>query len=427
MTAPPATAEDGAPAPAVIFRSEVMAQQRYRLYGDVVIEAPRLYRRMVILLGAIIVFAIGVLTVCQYARKETVSGYLTPNLGLSKVLVPRTGIASQILAAEGTHVTADAPLMAVTVDTWRADGQNSDERELTELRAQKAELERQIALGQQQEDSEHSRYLSRLASLKEDLAGLRAKKQFQAERLQFTGSRLARTEELMKAGYAATVDWETRKDAALQAQQDLVTTNRDIGDVERQMRDIQASLEQGPIQLGAKLSTLRASISDLGQKIEEIEARRAYVVKAPVAGRVVSVQVKAGEAVTNGQFAMGVVPDGAQLEAEMMVPTRAIGFVKPGQDVRMMYDAFPYQRFGTFGGKIKSVSRTVLAPAEANVPFAVGEPVYKVVAALDGQAISVMDTPYDLQSGMLFKANIVLERRPLIAWILEPLYGAHLE
>ena len=61
---------------------------------------------------------------------------------------------------------------------------------------------------------------------------------------------------------------------------------------------------------------------------------------------------------------MTLLPDGASLLAELFVPSRAIGFVEPGQRVRLMVDAFPYQRFGTLGGRVETVSQAVLSPNE---------------------------------------------------------------
>jgi hypothetical protein len=44
------------------------------------------------------------------------------------------------------------------------------------------------------------------------------------------------------------------------------------------------------------------------------------------------------------------------LQAEIYIPSRAIGFVKPGQEVRLLYDAFPYQRFGAYRGRVVAAS-----------------------------------------------------------------------
>jgi membrane fusion protein len=47
-----------------------------------------------------------------------------------------------------------------------------------------------------------------------------------------------------------------------------------------------------------------------------------------------------------------IVPNDSVLQAELFVPTRAIGLVQPGHEVRILYEAFPYQQFGTYSGKV---------------------------------------------------------------------------
>src|SRR3546814_10277229 len=65
---------------------------------------------------------------------------------------------------------------------------------------------------------------------------------------------------------------------------------------------------------------------------------------------------------------MVVLGDDARLDVELFAPSRAIGFARVGERVRLMYDAFPYQQFGTFGGTVTRISRTALGPDEIAAP-----------------------------------------------------------
>src|SRR5437763_7276277 len=51
----------------------------------------------------------------QYARKETVIGYLTPTVRTSKIFVPQQGTIKEIHVREGQEVQEDQPLL--TIDT----------------------------------------------------------------------------------------------------------------------------------------------------------------------------------------------------------------------------------------------------------------------------------------------------------------------
>jgi membrane fusion protein len=56
----------------------------------------------------------------------------------------------------------------------------------------------------------------------------------------------------------------------------------------------------------------------------------------------------------------------------------------------------------------------------------VKEPVYKVTAALDRPDVDAYGKKMPLQAGMLLKADIVLERRSLLHWVLDPLLSARM-
>jgi membrane fusion protein len=98
-------------------------------------------------------------------------------------------------------------------------------------------------------------------------------------------------------------------------------------------------------------------------------------------------------------------------------------FVEPGQTVAIKYAAFPYQKFGVQRARVERIETTVLSPEELRTPVSSQEPVYRMVAALDAQSVRAYGKSYPLQLGMLLEAEIVLERRTILQWMLEPLYG----
>ena len=128
-----------------------------------------------------------------------------------------------------------------------------------------------------------------------------------------------------------------------------------------------------------------------------------------------------GRSVDAGQALFTIMPEGSVLEAELFVPSRAVGFVAKGQEVRLLYDAFPYQYFGSHKAIITNITETILSQGELLTPFKLTEPVYRVTADIEKKTIESRDMVLSLQSGMTLKANIVLERRSFIEWLLDPL------
>ncbi len=149
------------------------------------------------------------------------------------------------------------------------------------------------------------------------------------------------------------------------------------------------------------------------------------MVKAPRAGIVATLLIKPGETVSAGEPLLTVVPRRSRLEAQLLVPSSAIGFVRRSQQVVLRYQAFPYQRFGLYFGRVVQVSRSALSPQE--VAALVGQqstiPLYRVMVRLRDQTVRAYGQPVALRPGMTLHADILLDRRRLIEWVLEPLYG----
>jgi multidrug efflux pump subunit AcrA (membrane-fusion protein) len=111
--------------------------------------------------------------------------------------------------------------------------------------------------------------------------------------------------------------------------------------------------------------------------------------------------------------------DPGSVSAQLLVDSNTVDRLHPGQEVQLKYEAFPFQTYGVFTGKVQAVSdRPIEAPASQT-----GEsvPMYPVRVELAQQQISVAGTPKPLRSGMTLTANVVLERKTLLNWLLEPM------
>jgi len=162
-------------------------------------------------------------------------------------------------------------------------------------------------------------------------------------------------------------------------------------------------------------------MSELTQQLTEADSRRAVVLTASADGTVTTILAEVGQTVNPGAPLLSILPQGAALEAELLVPTRAAGFIKPGQSVALRYQAFAYQRFGHHQGEVLRVGRSVIQPNETTVPMAVSEPVYRVTVRLPAQQMQAYGQAMSLQAGMAVDADIWLDRRRVIEWLFDPL------
>lgn len=106
-----------------------------------------------------------------------------------------------------------------------------------------------------------------------------------------------------------------------------------------------------------------------------------------------------------------------------LLSTRSAGFVQLGNNTRLRFDAFPYQRFGFIKSEITRIDQALIAPNEIQLPISLQEPVYRLRAKLNQQQMKAFGKAFDLKSGMLFEADIMLEKRTLMQCLLEPIHS----
>ncbi|GAL12507.1 probable secretion protein [Vibrio astriarenae] len=153
---------------------------------------------------------------------------------------------------------------------------------------------------------------------------------------------------------------------------------------------------------------------------------------SPVNGVVASIFVKAGHSVNKGQPLLVVIPEGEEpVVVELYAPSRSIGFIEEDQDVRLRFDAFPYEKFGAQQGVIVSVSKSAVSaemlPNSSLIQNQLsrthgGVGLYQVKVKLDKPTITVYGEEQMFVPGMTLTADIELDTRRVYEWLLEPLY-----
>lgn len=407
-----------------LFRSEAIAFQQRGKTGEVVLLQPVPAKLLFWSLVAAFAMIAAYLTLAQYARKETVIGYLAPTAGVAKVFVPRAGIITEVLVRESQIVEEGQPLLTVAIDQTAADGQNVDAVQLATLARQKSALREQIAMQEDRAVSERKRLEAQIAGANDVIAFLEEQIAAQGERTRLAESLVDSIEGLRGKGYISEADYKRRRETYLESKQSLSALGQQLAGRRAELAQATASLEQLPVVIAEKVQALRNLVADGEQRIAEIEGRRAFVVRAPIAGRISTLQAAVGRGIDPRQSQLSILPKDSGLRAELFVPTQAIGFVRPGQQVRVLYDAFPYQHFGTYGGRVAGVARTMLTAADLQGPLSLREPAYKVTVILNRQDVDAYGERVALQPDMLLKADILLDRRSLLAWLLDPLLSA---
>ena len=97
-----------------LFRQEVFEfQQHHRQWGQIALLQPLSTKILTWFIAATVSLVVAFLFVGQYARKETVIGYLTPTEGTAKIFASQQGTIKEIYVREGQEVEKEQPLLAV--------------------------------------------------------------------------------------------------------------------------------------------------------------------------------------------------------------------------------------------------------------------------------------------------------------------------
>lgn len=409
-----------------LFRTEVLAERQTPLLGKVLLE-PRVSQSLFV--GASVALGLAVvafLFLGSYSRKARVNGVLAPTQGMARIFAPQPGVVTQIFVSEGAAVAKGAPLVAISAEVQNeALGSTREEivRRITSRRdstAQSSQLQEKLF---DQQDSDLRKRIDALASEQKHLT---REIQFQRERLRIGGSVLARERAMRAQDLIPLPRLQRTEQEDIDNKSKLEAMERSQITLQREQIQAEAGLRELPMRRQAQLSEIGRNVSSLDQELAEAESRRKIVISAPYDGVVTAIQAENGSNAQANVPLMSVVPTGSVLQASLYGPSRAIGFVKPGQKVSLRYQAYPYQKFGAYAGVVSSVSRSAINPSELPQQmsglYGPNEPLYRINITLNSQSAVAYGQSAPLQPGMQLEADVITDTRTLIEWMFEPLF-----
>jgi membrane fusion protein len=406
-----------------LFRKEALDNQQDKLWGEVLVLQPVSYYLLTGLVAVFLVCLITYLIFGTYTRKEKVPGYIVPDRGIVRVFAPREGVYSEIHVAQGQEVQQGDILFSVVDEKATSDGRDVNALISQELKSERERLKQRLVSEEERRGSEEQRLTLRIQGLEEEIERLQSQRATQANRLQIAAETYQRLQELAEDGLIAESRARESYEQYLTVRQQLNEFLRQIIARRNELRESRFELEQLPLHSAERVAELKARLSELNRSSTEFDGRSAYVVRSPTNGRVAVLQAEPGQSVIPNVPAINLLPEDSVLEAQLFVPSRAIGFIERGQSVRLQYQAFPYQRFGMYAGSVATITEAILTPGEAPVPLDLREPFYRVSVSLDSQHVSAFGKQLPLQAGMLLEADVIIDERPLLQWVLEPLYS----
>jgi HlyD family secretion protein len=413
-------------------------------------------RLLVGLLAGIVLWAVfGRLDIVAVAE-----GKLVPSSHLKIVQTAEQGIVREILVAEGEAVRAgqvlirmDAVLAAADASALqtdfdhqrlalrRIDAQLSGAR-LAMAKGDPPELYAQVSAQYEANVRAHENALAQERSVLDkarfDLAAAQSTKAKLEQVLPHYVEQEKAFDQLQRDGFAGRILATEKRRERIEKEQDLrtqeFTIRSNLALIEQSERrraqitaDYQRQLRAERVESGARLAKLRQALAKQAHRSELLELR------APQAGTVKDLATHtAGTVAAPGTILMTLVPQDDTLVAEVWVGNQDVGFVRPGQDVKLKLAAFQFQKYGMVAGVVRQVSADATEAPSANTRSdalggrdrPMGPLAYRALVELERQALAVDGATYALAPGMQVTSEINLGTRSVLEYVLSPVQKA---
>lgn len=333
------------------------------------------------------VIGIGWLAIARTEEVVVATGKLEPIGNVKNVRLPPGGVVEAILVKNGQRVSEGQALI-------RLDQESSSEQ-LKSLT--KGVEEKSTQIGQKQQQLKLKKLeRERLNELnREQVASTKINLKLQQDIL----SRFA---SLTIEGGVKEIEYLQQRNKVQELKGQL--TKQQL-DGRRQINLIDQQIEQ----LNAELAGLRSERAQLNANLTEVRiTNKNQTLRAPVDGIVFDLKLNNPGFISqsmSSEVMLKVVPFNT-LEADVMIPSNKIGFVREGQPADISIDSFPASDFGVLEGTVQSVGSDALPPNPQQMRQ---EYTYPAVIKLASQQLKLSSgKELPLQVGMSLTANIKL-------------------
>ncbi len=121
-----------------------------------------------------------------------------------------------------------------------------------------------------------------------------------------------------------------------------------------------------------------------------------------------------GGVVTPAEKLMFIVPDESAVHIEAWLANKDVGFVQDGQEAEIKVETFPFTKYGTIGGAIKTVSSDAVPNDDLGL-------VYMAQVTMAETTMWVREKLVNLTPGMAVTVEVNMGKRRVIEFLLTPL------
>lgn len=404
-----------------LFRSEVLHSRTNQWTGSIVLARP-IPLRAAAFFSILLLTALGFfLATSEYTRRVRVTGNLVPTDGAIRVVAPQFGRVLARLVKEGDVTTVGHVMFELGAER-SGQGGDLDQRIEESLASRRDLMTQEEHLQTQQLRRREQSLLTRQALGQAEIDRLAQECKLQDARIASAEDIYKRYMTLRQQSFVSELQFRQIENDYNEQLARRQTLERSVLTAQRDLLQLQEDAQEIDGQIHLSGTQAARNLASLEQEMAEHQGRSRIQVLAPISGTVTALPFEPGQSVQAGGVLGTILPAGSKLEAHLMVPSRAIGFVETGQHVLLRMAAFPYQKFGSINGVILRAERSPIGGSnDVSVAPGPAEPVYRVVVKLEQQGVVAYGREQPFKAGMTLEADIHQDRRRLIEWIVDPI------
>jgi hemolysin D len=231
------------------------------------------------------------------------------------------------------------------------------------------------------------------------------------------------TKSLAEQGYMPTHQAQDRTRERIEMERDLTMQRARLAEAQAALRENEsartayiAEVRRTLHEREAQADTKRSQSTQ--EQAKATQREKLTTLTAPVDGVVQQLAIHtSGGVVTEAQTLMVIVPDGAQVTAEVTMENKDVGFVNAGQSAEIKLETFPFTRYGTVPATVQWVTADAVNDEKKGA-------IFPATLALKATQINVDGKPIRLSPGMNLMAEIKTGQRRVIEFLLSPIQRA---
>lgn len=334
-------------------------------------------------------------------------GIFKPTIGVRTLQAQMNGILLRTFAKNGDYLVAGSPIAEFSA----AD----QEASLLETEHQIGLLD---AMGKASEGIDTRLQTEQTAAIQARVMFLEQQSQSAQNSVNIQKRRLDTTQTLEQKGLLPRSALDDAQDQLDQIKRQWESIRQSLAQTEQELAALRAQKERLALQRRQEIQNARIRQDALKMTLQQT------ILRAPVNGHLEALVAKIGETVRVGEPLAKLIPANSALEVVGFVREKDRPFLKPGDNVFLELEAYPYVEFGVLEGTLVRISQDLASQYEVMEAFGQGgplpDPSYRVEIALSSRRPRTLDSLV-VRPGMLVQVRYRVRRQRLLAVLFTPL------